>query len=174
MKLPYSAELRKLGYKWIKEIEPIQPVICCWDDSPETDIVDAHNYGNRFAAWDKQADLNPAKGTVFTEAGARWYAPRPSNGEPVEVIHWLQGRRDAGKYVPGVYLCWELMVGNSNCRFHWRDNGFKSGKPNAEPEIPWCGMLWPDATPVALAEMHACLQYATEKSPALFFDSICC
>lgn len=41
MRLEYSRNLRTLGYAWAKEIEPTQPVICCWDDSPETDIVDA-------------------------------------------------------------------------------------------------------------------------------------
>jgi len=42
------------------------------------------------------------------------------------------------------------MVGNSNCRWHWID------QPGAaEPEIPWCGLLWPDATPVSLAEAEA-------------------
>ncbi len=161
----YSARLRKLGYAWIKELEPIQPVICCWDDSAETDIVDAHNYNNNFAGWDRQADLNPAKGTVFTEAGARWYAPRRSNAEPIEVIHWLQGRRAAKKTVPGVYLCWELMVGNSNCRWYW---GTKDDTP--EPTVPWCGLMWPDATPVSLAEAEAIRRYTTGESKALFFD----
>ncbi|NQU24114.1 MAG: DUF1080 domain-containing protein [Candidatus Nealsonbacteria bacterium] len=165
MKSEYTAKLRKLGYQWIKELKPIQPVICCWDDSPETDIVDAHNYGNNFAAWDRQADLNPAKGTVFTEAGARWFAPRRSNGEPIEVIHWLEGRKAAGKYVPGVYLCWELMVGNSNCRWYW---GTKDDTP--EPTLPWCGLMWPDATPVSLAEAEAIRRYTTGKSRAMFFD----
>ena len=84
MDSPYSVELRKLGYRWAKELDPHQPVLCCWNDSPETDVVDAHNYGNDFAAWDAQADMNPDKGTVFTEAGARWFAPWPSNGEPLE------------------------------------------------------------------------------------------
>ena len=65
----YSEKLRKLGYRWAKELKPRQPVICCWDDSPETDIVDAHNYSDDFASWDRQADMNPAKGCVFTEAG---------------------------------------------------------------------------------------------------------
>ena len=165
MKSAYSARLRKLGYRWAKELKPIQPVICCWDDSPETDVVDAHNYGNNFAAWDRQADLNPEKGTVFTEAGARWFAPRKSNGEPVEVIHWLQRRKAAAKYVPGVYLCWELMVGNSNCRWYW---GTKDGTP--EPTIPWCGLMWPDCTPVSLAEAEAIHRYTTGEQRAMFFD----
>ena len=161
----YSMRLRKAACAWAKELAPLQPVISCWDDNEATDIVDAHNYRADFAAWDRQADLSPDKGAVFTEAGARWYAPRPSNGEPVEVIHWLKGRRDAGRYVPGVYLCWELMVGNSHCRWYW---GTKDGTP--EPTIPWCGLMWPDATPVSLAEAEAVRSYVTGERRALFFD----
>ncbi len=165
MKAEFSVNLRRLGYAWAKQVEPTQPVICCWDDSPETDLVDSHNYGADFAAWDQQADLNPDKGAVFTEAGARWYAGRPSNGEPCEVIHWLGERRAAGRYVPGVYLCWELMAGNSNCRWYW---GTPEGTP--EPTLPWCGLLWPDATPVSLAEAEAIRRWTTGQSRALFFD----
>ena len=68
----FSRKLRTLGYRWAKEVKPAQPVLCCWNDSAETDIVDAHNYSDDFRGWDRQADLNPAKGTVFTEAGARF------------------------------------------------------------------------------------------------------
>ena len=161
----FSRALRKAAYGWAKQLKPAQPVISCWDDNEATDIVDAHNYRAAFGRWDRQTDLNPAKGCVFTEAGARWYAPRPSNGEPCEVIHWLRGRKKAGKYVPGVYLCWELMVGNSNCRWYW---GTKHGTP--EPTVPWCGLLWPDGTPVSLAEAEAVRTYVTGKSGALFFD----
>ena len=165
-KAAYSQKLRKLGYQWAKELKPVQPVICCWDDSPETDVVDAHNYGSDFGRWDRQADLNPEKGCVFTEAGARWYAGKPaSNGSPVEVIHWLEGRKAAGRYVPGVYLCWELMVGNSHCRWYW---GTRDGTP--EPPVPWCGLLWPDGSPVSLAEAEAIRSYVTGKRRALFFD----
>jgi len=162
----FTRELRKKGYAWAKELKPVAPVLCCWNDSPETDIVNAHNYRWGPDGWDKQADMNPQKGTVFTEAGTRWYAPRPSNGEPCEVIHWLEKRRAAGKSTPGVYLCWELLVGNSNCRWYWKT---KHGSP--EPTVPWCGLMWPDATPVSFAESEACLKYVTGKSNALFYDN---
>jgi len=161
----YSLKLRKLAYDWAKQLKPVQPVISCWNDNEATDIVDAHNYRADFAAWGKQAETAEAKGAVFTEAGARWYAPRPSNGEPCEVIHWLRSRRAEGKYVPGVYLCWELMVGNSNCRWYW---GTKDGTP--EPTIPWCGLMWPDGTPVSLAEAEAVRSYTTGRRRAMFFD----
>lgn len=161
----YSANLRKLSYQWAKEVNPTQPVLCCWDDSPETDIVNAHNYTVDWGWWDRQADMNPAKGTVFTEAGARWLAPRASSGSPTEVIHWLRARKTAGKTVPGVYLCWELMVGNSNCRWYW-------GTPDnaSEPTVPWCGLMWPDCTPVSYAEAEAIRSYATGQSRALLYD----
>ncbi|MEE8452095.1 MAG: family 16 glycoside hydrolase [Thermoguttaceae bacterium] len=165
MRRDFTPNLRKQGYAWAKQLDPIQPVISCWDDSPETDIVDAHNYSSNLESWNRQADLNPEKGTVFTEAGARWFAPRPSNAEPVEVIHWLQDRRTAEKPAPGVYLCWELMVGNSNCRWYW---GTKDGTP--EPTVPWCGLMWPDATPVSLAEAEAIRRYTTGERRAMFFD----
>ncbi|MCK4291669.1 MAG: DUF1080 domain-containing protein, partial [Planctomycetes bacterium] len=161
----FSWQLRELGYKWAKEMDPIQPVIACWDDHAWTDIVDAHNYSSNWQKWDKQTQLNPAKGAVFTEAGARWYAPRPSNGEPVEVVNWLESRKAANKYAPGVYLCWELMVGNSNCRWYW---GTKDNTP--EPTVPWCGLMWPDCTPVSLAEAETIRHYVTGRKRALFFE----
>ena len=161
----FTLKIRKLGYSWAKEMNPSQPVLSCWDDHPWTDIVNAHNYSADWAGWDGQADMNPSKGTVFTEAGARWMAPHASSGTPTEVIHWLHGRKVAGKTVPGVYLCWELMAGNSNCRWYW---GSKDGA--SEPAIPWCGLLWPDCTPVSYAEAEAIKSYATGKSQALFFD----
>ncbi len=166
MKLPYTVKLRRLGYEWAKELEPTQPVISCWDDNPETDIVDAHAYSSNFAGWDRQADLNTAKGAVFTEAGARWYTGQgASHGEPVEIIDWLRRRKAAGKSVPGVYLCWEVMVGNVNARWIW------GSAPNTpEPTLPWCGLLWPDCTPVSLAESEAVRSYATGEHRALFFD----
>ena len=165
MRNSYSVRLRAAGYAWAKALKPVQPVLNCWNDSELTDIVDAHNYRWTQSAWAKQAMMNPGKGTVFTEAGARWYAPRVSNGEPCEVIDWLQGRRSRGQTTPGVYLCWELMVGNSNCRWYW---GTPQGAP--EPTVPWCGLLWPDATPVSLAEAAAARRYVTGQTPALFFD----
>ena len=167
----YSRRLSRAGYQWAKEVRPIQPVLnCCkgkegWSDTDVTDIVDAHIYRWDAPAWDRLASANMKKGTVFTEAGARWNAPKPSNGEPCEVLHWLERRRASGKSTPGVYLCWELMVGNSNCRWHWVD---KPGAP--EPPVPWCGLMWPDATPVSLAEAEAVRRYATGRRRAMFFD----
>ena len=165
-KLEYSDQLRRAGYQWAKDVKPIQPVLNCWNDNDVTDIVNAHNYRWNPTSWERQANANIKKGTVFTEAGARWYAPRPSNGEPCEVLHWLEGRRASGKSTPGVYLDWELMVGNSNCRWYW---GTSPDSP--EPTMPWCGLMWPDATPVSLAESEASLRYTKGKGRALFFEN---
>ncbi len=36
--------------------------------------------------------------------------------------------------------------------------------------MPWCGLMWPDATPVSLAESEACLRYINGKGRALLFE----
>jgi len=167
----YRDKLKRAGYAWAKEVGPIQPVLNCekgkrgWGDCDVTDIVDAHVYSHAHGPLRELSDCNPSKGTVFTEAGARWKASRRNFGGPIDMVFWLTQRREQGKSTPGMYLCWELMVGNSNCRWHWID---KPGAP--EPEIPWCGLLWPDGTPVSLAEAEAVRRYATGKSTALFFE----
>ncbi len=165
MRNTYSVRLRRAAYAWAKALGPVQPVLNCWNDSEVTDIVDAHNYRWNPSSWEAQANMNPQKGTVFTEAGARWYAPRVSNGEPCEIMDWLEKRRSRGEACPGVYLCWELMVGNSNCRWYW---GTPQGA--AEPTVPWCGLLWPDATPVSLAEAEVVRRYVSGQRRALFLD----
>ena len=167
----YRDRLKRAGYRWAKEVRPTQPVLNCekgkrgWADCEVTDIVDSHVYSHAHGPLRRLSEDNPKKGTVFTEAGARWKAWRRNFGGPIDMVYWLGQRRKQGKSTPGVYLCWELMVGNSNCRWHWVD---KPGAP--EPEIPWCGLLWPDATPVSLAEAEAVRRYATGKSEALFFE----
>lgn len=168
-------KLKREGYAWAKALKPIQPVLNCehndgWGDCDVTDIVDSHVYNNAWGFWDGFAKQNPAKGCVFTEAGARWKATRRIHGGPTDVVSWLEKRRANKLSTPGVYLCWELMVGNSNCRWHWVDKGYASGKPDPEPEIPWCGLMWPDATPVSLAEAEACKRYVTGKSDALLLE----
>ena len=167
----YRDRLKRAGYTWAKEVGSIHPVLNCekgrmgWGDCEVSDIVDAHVYSHAHGPLRDLSDINPTKGTVFTEAGARWKASRRNFGGPVDMIYWLQQRRQHGKSTPGMYLCWELMVGNSNCRWHWID------QPGAaEPEIPWCGLLWPDATPVSLAESEAIRRYTSGKSQAMFFE----
>jgi len=167
----YRDRLKRAGYRWAKEVQPVQPVLNCekgkrgWGDCEVTDIVDAHVYSHAHGPLRDLSERNTKKGTVFTEAGARWKASRRNFGGPIDMVYWLGQRRKKGKSTPGMYLCWELMVGNSNCRWHWID---KPGAP--EPEIPWCGLLWPDCTPVSLAEAEAVRRHVTGKSRALFFE----
>jgi hypothetical protein len=173
----YRDRLKRAAYAWAKELKPIQPVLNCektsgWGDCEASDIVDSHVYNNAWGFWEafaKQGHDNE-KGTVFTEAGARWKATRRIHGGPTDVVSWLEKRRANNASTPGVYLCWELMVGNSNCRWHWVDRGHERGKPDPEPEIPWCGLLWPDATPVSLAEAEAVRRYVTGRSNALLLE----
>jgi len=173
----YRDRLKRAGFEWAKEVKPIQPILNCekgqrgWADCEVTDIVDAHQYQHNYGPLDYLSEANSQKGTVFTEAGARWKLRIRNFGDPCELIHWLEGRKHRGKSTPGVYLCWELMVGNSNCRWHWRDTGYSRGEPDPEPEIPWCGLLWPDCTPVSLAEAEAIRRYRIGKSHALLYSN---
>jgi len=168
----YRNRLKRAAYRWAKEVGPIQPVLNCekgergWADCDVTDIVDAHQYLHNYGPLNYLSDVNPNKGTVFTEAGARWKARIRNFGDPCEMIHWLQERKAAGKSTPGVFLCWELMVGHTNTRWHWRD---KPSEP--EPEIPWCGLMWPNCTPVSLAEAEAVRAYAAGEPQAMLYSN---
>ena len=103
-----------------------QPVLSCWNDNADTDIVDVHHYDSDFAAWTEAAASNPKKGSFFTEAGSRWYQGfAADSGSTLLVLNWLQALRvmhTRGQFtapVPGAMVSWELMVGNSNTRWHW-------------------------------------------------------
>ena len=50
----------------------------------------------------------------------------------IQVLHYLAALRGAAPFVPGVMLNWELMVGNSNTRWHWA-----TPDGTAEPGLPW-------------------------------------
>merc|ERR1711908_179715 len=92
-------------------------------------------------------------------------------GSPLTVLNYLTSLKQEGAaFVPGVMLAWELMVGNSNTR--WSD-GPPCAKPTAatrEPSIPWCGLLWPDGTPVSYTEAGALQRYLTGLNPFLLFE----
>ena len=154
----FSLGLRNAGYGWAKTVGPTAPVISCWDDSNNTDIVDHHDYGTAFkSGWAKALYSDPEKGAVVTEGGSRWFQPDPGpatgaktnqadQGSPLTVINFFEALRSekrAGKrpYVPGAIVCWEAMVGNSNTRWHW---GTPAGSP--EPAIPWDAWMFPDGT----------------------------
>jgi hypothetical protein len=182
-------KLKRVAYDWAKALKPIQPILNCenreygegdnkfpgWGDSEHTDVISAHCYDTWWKRWIFFAEYGlkegNQKGTMFTEAGARWKGSRRNHAAPVDVINWLENRKRAKLSQPGVMLTWELNVSNSNCRWHWVDNGWQRGKPDAEPEMPWCGLQWPDGDPVSLAEAEAIRRYATGESKADLLDT---
>ena len=169
----FVVALRAAGYAWARAQAPRAPVLSCWDyDTPGlSDVSDVHAYSTDFAAWSAAAFAAPARGALFSEAGCRSFqAPFAGDaGSPLVVLHYLgvlRARRDAGldPYVPGAMLAWEVAVGNSNTRWHW---GSAAGAP--EPAIPWCGLLFPDGTPVSHTEAAALRRYATGADELLFY-----
>ena len=170
---PFVLALRDAGFRWATAQSPLAPVMSCWSDNADTEVVDVHAYDTDFASsWAVSAYSNEAKGAIFTEAGARDFeAPFGGDaGSPLAVLRFLEtlrARRDAGlaPYVPGAMLAWELMVGNSNTRWHWG-----SAPGTKEPAIPWCGMLFPDGTPVSHAEAGALRRYMGGADEFLAFD----
>jgi len=117
--------LRDAGYRWAVALAPTAPVISCWDDNNNTEILDHHEYDPNFqSGWTPALYANPAKGAVITEGGSRWYQPPfPGDyGSPLLAVNYLQALRleeAAGRvpFVPGAVLNWELMVGNTNTRW---------------------------------------------------------
>ena len=74
----WSLGLRNAGYEWAKALSPAAPVMSCWDDSNNTDIVDHHDYGTAFkSGWATALYSDPHKGAMVTEGGSRWYQPGP-------------------------------------------------------------------------------------------------
>jgi hypothetical protein len=60
---------------------------------------------------------------------------------------------------------WEVMVSNSNTRWHWGDP-----VNTPEPAIPWHQHVFPDGTPVSYTEAAAIRRYITGKDDFLFFQ----
>merc|ERR1719443_1081297 len=79
----------------------------------------------------------------------------------------LKKERDIGNvsYVPGAFMNWELMVGNTNTRWSYTS---KAG--DTEPPIPFDAWLFPDGTPVSYTEVLALRQYLTGKNPFLMYE----
>ncbi|KWF21916.1 PA14 domain-containing protein [Burkholderia pseudomultivorans] len=51
------------------------------------------------------------------------------------------------------FLVWELMIGRTNTRFHWRQTA--SAPATVEPATPFQGTLYPDGHPWSTAEVQA-------------------
>lgn len=67
----FSISLRDAAFGWAMESGPTAPVISCWDDNNDTQVVDTHEYS---VPNDRSPALeNPKKGGVVTEAGARFF-----------------------------------------------------------------------------------------------------
>jgi hypothetical protein len=165
--------LRDAGYRWAAALNPIAPIISCWDDNNDTNVVDHHDYTSSFASeWEPAVFVNPSKGAVITEAGSRWYQPPFAGdyGSPLLVVNFLEAlakkaANGTAPYVPGAMISWEIMVGNSHTRWHW---GSADGA--LEPAIPWCGNLMPDGSPVSYTEAAALRRYITGRDEFLAFD----
>lgn len=93
----FTMSLRHAAFGWAKAQNPSQPVLACWDDSEDTEIVDSHQYSNPWGV-DAKVFTNPAKGGIVTEAGARWYQKTDSDaGSPLTVLNWLTALRGEGE-----------------------------------------------------------------------------
>ena len=165
--------LRDAAYNWAEALKPTVPIISCWDDSNDTQILDHHEYDTNFkSGWTPSLYANPLKGSVITEGGSRWYQPPFTGdyGSPLTSVNYLQALRALSAngtlpFVPGAILNWELMVGNSNTRWHW------GSPPNSnEPAIPWDGWMFPDGTPVSYTEAASLRRYTTGVDDFLAFE----
>ena len=88
---------------------PLAPVISCWDDNNNTQVVDTHEYSppnDRSAVFS-----NAAKGGVVTEAGARFFQHTHDYGSPMTWVHWLEriyahNGSSKAPFAPGVMMSW--------------------------------------------------------------------
>ncbi|CAE7475970.1 unnamed protein product [Symbiodinium natans] len=178
----FSEALRAAAFHWCKDLSPRQPVISCWNEADDTtrgtntsisnsELNDAHQYNVPWNGTSNAVFQNltgKMKGGLVTEAGARWYQGYPTDdGSPLTVVDWLTKLRGnpGAKFVPGVMLDWEVMVSNSNTRWHW----FTPANA-AEPAIPWHQHLFPDGSPVSYTEAAAIRRYITGKDDFIYFD----
>ena len=154
----FSMALRDAAFGWAKGQDPAAPILSCWDDNNDTEVVDTHEYSP--PTDQSPVFSNPAKGGIVTEAGCRWYQSTHDYGAPLSWTTWLMNIQDGtdktAPFAPGVMLSWEVMVGHSMTRYHW---GLPVGTP--EPAIPWCGSLYPDGSPVSYTEAAAIRRYTT-------------
>ena len=169
--IDFVMALRDAAFGWALALSPSVAVISCWDDNNDTQILDHHEYDVAFkTGWVPALYANPAKGAVITEGGSRWYQP-PFGGDygsPLTVINFLTALRSNPTqypYIPGVIANWELMVGNSNTRWHWG-----SPKGSNEPAIPWDGWLFPSGEPVSYTEAAALRRYVTGVDEFLLYS----
>ena len=168
--------LRDAAFGWARAQNPDAPIISCWLDNPDTQLVDVHVYSTDFSSvWMPRIFTNASKGALITEGGGRWTEPptvaAPGDfGAPLAALNFLRALRlraanGTAPFMPGVLLGWEVLIGNSNSRWYW---AAKEGTP--EPHVPWLGFLWPDGTPVSFTEAAALREYGGGKPEFLAFD----
>ena len=58
------------------------------------------------------------------------------------------------------------QVGNTNTRWASGPPCLAPTATTTEPKIPWCGLLWPDLTPVSYTEAAAVRRYLGGATPA--------
>jgi hypothetical protein len=63
-------------------------------------------------------------------------------------------------------ISWELMVGNSNTRWHWLT---PDGTP--EPAIPWDAHMFPDGTPISYTEAKLIKRYITGQNEFIHVET---
>ncbi|CAJ1357605.1 unnamed protein product [Effrenium voratum] len=177
----FSEALRAAAFGWAKALSE-KPVISCWNEADDTargintsnaytELNDAHQYAQPWNGISNAVfknDTGKMKGGLVTEAGARWYQGTNSDaGSPLTLVDWLTKLRKnpAAKFVPGVMIDWEVMVSNSNTRWHWGGQA-----QDQEPAIPWHQHLFPDGSPVSYTEAAAIRRYITGKDEFLYFN----
>ena len=116
----FVSALRDAAFRWASALSPAAPVISCWDDTNNTEIVDHHEYDTAFlSGFYPAVYANPAKGAIVTEGGSRWFQP-PFGGDfgsPLTVMNFLEAlkrEKAAGTvaFVPGMMSNWISFVGN--------------------------------------------------------------
>ena len=133
----FSIQLRQAAYTWLKSTGVTQPILSGWDDNNNTDTIDTHKYTSNMSEWNQAVFEKPLVGGFVGEGGSRWYQGYlTDNGSPLMVVNWVQALRlyhtnclrairpctvdgHHVSFVPGVMVGRELMVGNTNTRWHW-------------------------------------------------------
>jgi hypothetical protein len=92
----FTLALRDAGFKWAKAAIPTQPVLSCWDDNDDTELVDTHHYSTAFShEWSPAVYSNPTKGN------RKPVAVRTFHSHPALIVTVLaQSRRRCGSGEP--------------------------------------------------------------------------
>jgi hypothetical protein len=95
----FSMSLRDAAFRFAKAANPVAPVISCWDDNNNTEVVDTHQYSDK---WNQGSVFsNPAKGGIITEGGCRWYQQDKDHGSPLTLVNFLESIRKGGSAAAG-------------------------------------------------------------------------